>query len=71
MFVSRKQYELISQYIRIKRYEWIPEDIRIRLNDTNIIQMNIRIENDTNIFKFSNIHHNIPEYNFDTYEYPI
>ena len=37
IFVSRKRYERISEYIRIKR------------NDTNMIRMNIRIENDTNI----------------------
>ena len=43
IFVSRKQYERISEYIRIKR------------NDTNMIRINIRIENDTNIriFKYS------------------
>ena len=43
IFVSRKQYEQISEYIRIKRH------------DTNMIRMNIRIENDTNIriFKYS------------------
>ena len=37
IFVSRKRYERISEYIRIKR------------NDTNMIRMNICIENDTNI----------------------
>ena len=43
IFVSRKRYERISEYIRIKR------------NNTNMIRMNIRIENDTNIriFKYS------------------
>ena len=43
IFVSRKRYERISEYIRIKRH------------DTNMIRMNIRIENDTNIriFKYS------------------
>ena len=37
IFVSRKRHERISEYIRIKR------------NDTNMILMNIRIENYTNI----------------------
>ena len=43
IFVSRKRYERISQYIRIKRI------------DTNMIQIDICIENDTNIpiFKYS------------------
>ena len=40
IFVSRKRYERISEYIGIKR------------NDTNMIRMNIRIENDTNIQVF-------------------
>ena len=37
IFVSRKRYERMSEYICIKR------------NDTNMIRMNICIENDTNI----------------------
>ena len=45
IFVSRKRYERISEYIRIKR------------NDTNVIRMNIRIKNDTNIRIFKYLSH--------------
>ena len=45
IFVSRKLYERISEYISIKR------------NDTNMIEMNIRTENDTNIKIFKYLSH--------------
>ena len=45
IFVSRKRYERISEYIRIKR------------NDTNMIRMNICSGKYSNIFEYPNIRH--------------
>ena len=57
IFVSRKRYERISEYIRIKR------------NDTNVIRMNICIKNDTNIRIFKYSYHFQYEYSFVSYSY--
>ena len=60
IFVSKKWYERISEYIRIKKT--IRTNIWIyshQKNDTNMIRTNIRIGKYSNIFEYPNIRHTL------------
>ena len=60
IFASKKWYERISEYIRIKKT--IRMNIRIyshQKNDTNMIRTNIRTGKYSNIFEYPNIRHTL------------